>query len=239
MTTSNDGRKAQKAAFQATRKALNEYHYAVRKADRDTTRYPAEKTRAQADAKAKAEQAINAAKGQFASGMKADRAARAQWEDRPSGEDLQRRAYWLASAQAELSGASMNEAVGRIENLISQGATAQAAEYAKAARTVGDSPDLQRLTRTTQPKGQRDARAWAAGLDAFEQVAMTDGWFDEHVGKLLNQAGTIHPDERNGKPSTYDDRAINLLMERAEESSVQAYEGSLSGNQGADSNGDA
>lgn len=213
----------QRAAVSRTKKALSTYHSEVRRADRDTSLYPAEREQAKAEAKAKVEAEIAAAKADFGAAMAADRAAHARYVDEPSGQDLERR-YWQMSAQADLAGLGGDEAAALIRNLIAQGATVQAAEYARVARPLMDSAEHRRLADATMPPEQRRARVWTAALDAFEEVAMKDGWLDEHTGNLLIQAGTVHPDERDGKPSTYDDRALDLLMDRAEATAVQALQ---------------
>lgn len=214
----------QRAAVSRTKKALSTYHSDVRRADRDTSLYAAEREQAKAEAKAKVEAEIAAAKADFGAAMAADRAAHARFVDEPSGQDLERRRYWQMSAQADLAGLGGDEAAALIRNLIAQGATVQAAEYARVARPLMDSAEHRRLADATMPPEQRRAQAWTAAMDAFEEVTIKDGWLDEHTGNLLIQAGTVHPDERDGKPSAYDDRALDLLMDRAEATAVQALQ---------------
>ncbi|MGO0578123.1 hypothetical protein [Ornithinimicrobium panacihumi] len=212
----------QKAAVQRMRKALNDYHAAVRRTDRDTALYPAERDQALTQARATAEAAIAAAREDFRRGIQADRAERARYVDNPSGQDLERRRYWQGTAQSDLAGLGSLEAAALIQNLVANGATGQAAEYVRVARPVLDGATYMRLAQATMPPEAKKADSTAAALDAFEHVTLTEGWLDEHAGNLLHQAGTITQDEREGQPSAYDDRALSLLMQRAEATAVAA-----------------
>lgn len=209
------------AVTRRIRMALSAYHSEVRKVDRDTTLYDAEKRQALAEARRKAEAEVAAAKADIANANAADRAAR-QYVDQPSGEDLQQRLYWQSTAATDLAGLGSDAAAALIDNLLQSGATAQAAEYVRAARPVLSGLDYGRLRRATMPVQAKDAEAWARGLDAYE--AHLADWLDHHVETLLHTAGTIQPAEREGKPSTYDDRALSLCCDTAERAAVEAYQ---------------
>lgn len=209
------------AVTRRIRMALATYHSEVRKADRDGTLYDAEKQAAKAAARDKAMAEIHAAKADIASANAADRAAR-QYVDQPTGTDLQQRLYWQGAAAGDLAGLSGEAAAALIGNLVASGATAQAAEYVRAARPVLTGEDYGRLRRATMPKAAMDAEAWAQGMEAYE--AHLAGWLDHHVDNLLHAAGTIQPEERQGEPSTYDDRALTVCCDTAERAAVDAYQ---------------
>lgn len=216
----------QRAAVQRIKDAAWAYHREVRRVDRDTSLYPEERTARLAEARAKADAEVAAAKEAFSAGMAADRAEHTRYADAPTGQELSQRLYWQQAAAADLAGLGGEAAAALIGNLVQQGATAQAREYLRAARPTLPALDYGRLDRATMPPEAKAADAWATALDTYEQTTVGSGWLDRHVEQVMHTASTITPEERSGAVTpdqSYDPRALDLMVDRAEAEAVQAF----------------
>lgn len=179
-------------AAAAIKAAVAKLNTDLRRIERDPSLYDHEKKQRMAEARA----ATEATRRKHRAEMDEALADHREWsakhtDDAPSGEEAQRRSYYSVRAQAELAHLPEADRLALVQRMAATGDKERGQEYVAAARGRVPAGTLRALERQVESTDAAGARHWGAAVDAIEAQL---GWFDQHVAKLMDQAGNVTAD---------------------------------------------
>ena len=232
-----DANQRLRAAHAQIKKALGDLDRELRQVERRGDLYDGEKRERAAKLRDDAQRAIRAGRAEMDAIVAEGRRVARLAPHAPSGEELQRRAYYAQRAASELGGLGPDEALAIVQRVVDGGDPEAAQEYVVAARPIAAraarNADLLRLERAVEPKEAKVKRAMGAAMDT---LAGQNAWFDGHLTDAVERAGQVPQAVREGREAEQpmDTRRVDLWLGNTEQKMVDTFETSFGAGDGAE-----